>query len=158
MAQAILFAGGGIKRGQVIGATDKRAAYPTTEPYGVEDVICSIFHQLGIDTTKTYYTPLGRPVPIVNGVGGLADTVIDYTAGAPKRRGSRPIEGGTGFVLREYTPTALLEAVARAFAVFADRRSWQALQVAGMRRDFSWDRSAQEYVKIYERALAGAGG
>ena len=75
MAQAILFAGGGIKRGQVIGATDKRAAYPTTEPYGVEDVICSIFHQLGIDTTKTYYTPLGRPVPIVNGgrvIPGLA--------------------------------------------------------------------------------------
>jgi starch synthase len=92
-------------------------------------------------------------VPIVNGVGGLADTVIDYTPGTPTRS-----EGGTGFVLREYTPPALLEAVARAFAVFADPSRWQGLQAAGMRRDFSWDRSAQEYVKIYERALAGAGG
>lgn len=67
MAQTILWAGGGVKPGQVIGETDNRCAYPTTEPYGVEDVICTIFHQLGIDTTKTYYTPLGRPVPIVNG-------------------------------------------------------------------------------------------
>jgi starch synthase len=102
-------------------------------------------------------------VPIVNGVGGLADTVIDYTPARPTRSGEGPAtpkrsEGGTGFVLRDYTPAALLEAVARAFAVFADTRRWQRLQAAGMSRDFSWDRSAQEYVKIYERALAGAGG
>jgi uncharacterized protein (DUF1501 family) len=67
MAQSIIWAGGGVKPGQVIGATDERAAYPTTEPYGVEDVLVTLFRQLGIDTTKTYYTPLGRPVPIVNG-------------------------------------------------------------------------------------------
>jgi hypothetical protein len=67
MAQTILWAGGGVKKGQIIGATDDRAAYPTTEPYGVEDVLCTIHRQLGIDATKTYYTPLGRPVPIVNG-------------------------------------------------------------------------------------------
>jgi hypothetical protein len=66
-AQTILWAGGGVKQGQVIGATDDRAAYPTTEPYGVEDVLCTLHRQLGIDVTKTYYTPLGRPVPIVNG-------------------------------------------------------------------------------------------
>ncbi len=67
MTQTVLFAGGGVKPGQVIGATDKRCAYPTTDPYGVEDIICTLFHQLGVDTTKTYYTPLGRPVPICNG-------------------------------------------------------------------------------------------
>lgn len=67
MAQSIIWAGGGVKPGQVIGATDERAAYPTTEPFTVEDVLCTLFRQLGIDTTKTYYTPLGRPVPIVNG-------------------------------------------------------------------------------------------
>ena len=67
MTQSVLWAGGGVKAGQVIGATDDRCAYPTTEPYGVGDVICTIFHQLGIDTTKTYHTPLGRPVPIVDG-------------------------------------------------------------------------------------------
>lgn len=67
MTQTVLFAGGGVKPGQVIGATDKRCAYPTTDPYGVEDIICTLFHQMGVDTTKTYYTPLGRPVPICNG-------------------------------------------------------------------------------------------
>ena len=38
--------------------------------------------------------------------------------------------------------------------LFGDRRQWRALQTAGMRQDHSWDRSAREYVKIYERALS----
>jgi starch synthase len=87
-------------------------------------------------------------VPVVHAVGGLADTVRDY---APRR--AKP----TGFVFHEYSPAALLESLARALAVFTDARKWRALQVAGMQHDFSWDRSAQEYVKIYERAVARAG-
>lgn len=75
MTQTILWAGGGVKPGNVIGATDKRCAYPTTEPFGVEDVICTVFRLMGIDTSKTYYTPLGRPVPIVNGGKFITDLV-----------------------------------------------------------------------------------
>jgi len=67
MAQSVLLAGGGIKRGVVVGATDKQAAYPTTDPVSVPDLLRTLFHQIGIDTTKTYLTPLGRPVPIVDG-------------------------------------------------------------------------------------------
>jgi uncharacterized protein (DUF1501 family) len=67
MAQSILFAGGGVKQGQVIGATDKKASAPTADPVSVEDVLRTVFQQMGVDTTKTYYTPLGRPVPIVDG-------------------------------------------------------------------------------------------
>ena len=67
MAQSILFAGGGVKPGQVIGATDKKASAPTADPVSIEDVLFTIFGQLGIDTRKTYHTPLGRPVPIVDG-------------------------------------------------------------------------------------------
>ena len=67
MAQSVLFAGGGIKPGQVVGATDKQGAAPTTEPVSVEDVLHTVFHLMGIDPAKMYYTPLGRPVPIVNG-------------------------------------------------------------------------------------------
>ncbi len=67
MAQSVLLAGGGIKPGQVVGATDKHAAAPVTEPVGIEDLHRTIFRQLGIDSTKIYYTPLGRPVPLVNG-------------------------------------------------------------------------------------------
>jgi starch synthase len=86
-------------------------------------------------------------VPVVHAVGGLADTVRDY---APRR--AKP----TGFVFHEYAPAALLEALARALALFTDARKWRALQLAGMQQDFSWDRSAQEYVKIYERAIMKA--
>lgn len=87
-------------------------------------------------------------VPVVRAVGGLADTVRDST---PRSRTA------TGFAFREYTGGALLEALRRAIAAFAQPRRWRALQLAGMRQDHSWDRSAREYVKIYERVI-GAGG
>lgn len=67
MAQTIIIAGGGTKPGQVIGATDKHAAAPTTEPIGVNDLLFTISKLMGIDPTKTYLGPLGRPVPIVDG-------------------------------------------------------------------------------------------
>jgi starch synthase len=88
-------------------------------------------------------------VPVVRAVGGLADTVTDY---APDRPDS------TGFVFRDYTPAALLFALERALSLFGDHRRWKALQLAGMGKDHSWDRSAREYVTIYGRARhAGRG-
>jgi starch synthase len=86
-------------------------------------------------------------IPIVRAVGGLADTVADY---APGRRNA------TGIVFEEYAPDALLGALNRALTLFGDRAKWRALQRAGMKLDYSWDRSAQEYVKIYDRAIAQA--
>ena len=86
-------------------------------------------------------------VPIVHDVGGLADTVRDYS---PRSTAS------TGFVFREYTGEALLDALGRAVGLYQNRPRWRALQLAGMRQDNSWDRSAQEYVKIYERAIEKA--
>ena len=74
----------------------------------------------------------------------LDDTVRDY---APGRADS------TGFVFHEYTGEALLAALRRALDLFGDPGRWRALQIAGMRQDNSWDRSAREYVKIYERAI-----
>ena len=88
-------------------------------------------------------------VPVVHGVGGLADTVRDYLPG--NRR-------STGFVFREYTASALMAALERALAVFRNQTAWKALQATGMRVDNSWDRSAREYVKMYERALSRAPG
>jgi hypothetical protein len=75
MAQSILFAGGGVRPGQVLGATDKQAAYPTGDPVGVPDLLRTLFHQLGVDTSKVYYTPQGRPVPIVDGGQVIKDLV-----------------------------------------------------------------------------------
>jgi uncharacterized protein (DUF1501 family) len=67
MAQSILWSGGGVRAGQVIGATDRRASAPTTEPVSVEDVLHTMLRQMGVDPTRVYHTPLGRPVPIVDG-------------------------------------------------------------------------------------------
>jgi starch synthase len=83
-------------------------------------------------------------VPVVRATGGLEDTVTDYN----EATGS-----GTGFKFKEYTAAALLGALERARTAFANPRLWKKLQLAGMRQDFSWDRSAREYVKLYERAL-----
>ncbi|MEQ1908397.1 MAG: glycogen synthase GlgA [Vicinamibacterales bacterium] len=83
-------------------------------------------------------------VPIVRRVGGLADTVTDYQPDTPE---------STGFVFTDYSPWALLNTIRRALTLFQDAGAWKALQVAGMRLDHSWDRSAREYVKIYERAI-----
>jgi len=85
-------------------------------------------------------------VPIVRRIGGLADTVTDVTTSRAKR-------SATGFVFEDYTPEALLEAVTRALAAFHDHGLWIELMQTGMRQDFSWDRSAREYVKVYERLL-----
>jgi len=46
----------------------------------------------------------------------------------------------------------------RAIATYRTPRKWAALQRAGMVQDFSWDRSAKEYVKIYDRAIKMARG
>ncbi len=86
-------------------------------------------------------------VPIVRAVGGLADTVREIA-----RDGLPP----NGFVFHDYRPEALLEAIRRALNTFADRERWRALQQAGMAEDHSWDRSAAEYVKIYDRVLSGS--
>jgi starch synthase len=80
-------------------------------------------------------------VPVVRAVGGLADTVTP----------------DNGFLFERYTPDALLDALRRALDACANRDRWRALQLAGMRADYSWDRSAREYVKIYERVVTRAG-
>ena len=84
-------------------------------------------------------------VPVVRATGGLFDTVheVDEKAGR-----------GTGFTFTEYAPGALLRALGRALELFENRPAWRRIQRAGMREDFSWDASAREYVKVYERAVA----
>ena len=89
-------------------------------------------------------------VPIVRRVGGLADTVTDERAASlPGGAARRP----NGFVFEDYTPEALLATLRRALTVFRDQTRWRALQLAGMAEDHSWDRSAREYVKMYDRAV-----
>ena len=81
-------------------------------------------------------------VPVARAVGGLVDTVRPYN----------PKSGtGTGFLFSDYEPRALLDTLREALGVFPNKKRWTRLQKNGMRVDFSWDRSAGEYVKMYKR-------
>jgi uncharacterized protein (DUF1501 family) len=69
-AMFVLLAGGGMKGGQVIGASDAKGEAPA-DGHGMspDDVAASFYRSLGIDAAKEYRTPTGRPVAIVrNGV------------------------------------------------------------------------------------------
>ena len=82
-------------------------------------------------------------LPIARATGGLSDTIRD---------------GETGFLFTAYSSQGLVGAVERARDMFAaEPVSWEVLVGTGMREDFSWDRSAEEYLRLYERALAKSG-
>src|SRR3989442_14427069 len=81
--------------------------------------------------------------PIVRSTGGPADTVVDVTEHTSK---------GNGFVFREYTRAALLEAVQRAIRFHQSGRGWKSVVQRGMSADLSWKASARQYVALYEKA------
>lgn len=87
-------------------------------------------------------------VPIVRATGGLADTVTDAT------RETLAAGTATGFSFREYSPLALAETLSRACEAYAQPAVWAQLVDNGMKQDWSWDRSAREYVKLYRSLLA----
>jgi len=81
-------------------------------------------------------------VPIVRATGGLDDTIEPWDPRTGK---------GTGFKFTEYSGEALLLTIRQALQAFCDQNSWQTLMRNGMNKDFSWNASAKEYVRIYER-------
>ncbi|MDB5336073.1 MAG: hypothetical protein JWN70_1692 [Planctomycetaceae bacterium] len=56
-----LFAGGGLRMGQVVGATDARGERPQSRPYGPQNILATLYHVLGIDPTLTFPDHAGRP-------------------------------------------------------------------------------------------------
>jgi starch synthase len=82
-------------------------------------------------------------VPIVRATGGLDDTIEPWDARTSK---------GTGFKFTDYSGESLLLTIKEALRAFRDQTSWQALMRNGMNKDFSWNASAKEYVRVYEKA------
>jgi starch synthase len=85
-------------------------------------------------------------VPIVRATGGLDDTVDDVDA-SPR--------DGTGFKFAPYTAEALVAAVRRALAHYADPIRWRRIMREGMRRDHSWQHAARGYLDLYRKLRAG---
>jgi starch synthase len=82
-------------------------------------------------------------LPVVTRTGGLADTVVEV--GEPS---------GTGFLLAELSPQALVAALTRARELLQNPARLDAVRREGMGRDFSWDRSARAYEELYRSLLA----
>jgi starch synthase len=78
-------------------------------------------------------------VPIVRKTGGLADTVKD---------------GHTGFVFKTYSKNVFLRAIKAAIEVYRNnKKKWHQLQINGMKKDFSWKKSARKYMWLYRKAI-----
>jgi starch synthase len=83
-------------------------------------------------------------VPLVRATGGLADTV---------RERRKP----NGFLFTDFSAQALHKTLQRALNLYYKKpKQWLKLQENGMKEDFSWKKSAKEYVKIYEKVLQKA--
>jgi starch synthase len=89
-------------------------------------------------------------IPVVRKTGGLADTVTDAT---PSNLASGK---ATGFVFEAASSHSLLTTLRLALHLYKDRPLWEGILRTAMTADFSWDRSAREYVRLYELAISKA--
>jgi hypothetical protein len=64
---SVVLAGGGVRGGQVYGASDKVAAFPTSNPVSPQDLLATLYHCLGLDPHAIIHDQQGRPYPLVEG-------------------------------------------------------------------------------------------
>ena len=72
---ATMLAGGGITRGNIYGSTDATASEPEENPVRIEDLMMTVYHQLGINADKELMAPGGRPIEIVDGGTVIKDII-----------------------------------------------------------------------------------
>ena len=65
--QSVFFAGGGIRGGNVVGASDAMGAYPSRDPQRPENLAATMFHALGIPATAAWHDDVNRPNHIYHG-------------------------------------------------------------------------------------------
>jgi starch synthase len=83
-------------------------------------------------------------VPVGRAVGGLKDTILDYNGSI----------AGTGFLFDQASSAALSAALRHTFQVYPNQAAWQDMQRRGMSQDFSWNRSAHQYLDLYRDIIS----
>ena len=83
-------------------------------------------------------------VPIVRETGGLRDSITDSGDGQ-----------GNGFTFKTYNAHDMLGAIRRSLDAYWDKDNWDVLVERAMNSDFSWGKSANEYIKMYKEVLKG---
>ncbi len=77
-------------------------------------------------------------IPVVRETGGLKDSIQDSGDGE-----------GNGFTFQSYDSGDMFDAVTRALEGYRNREGWEILMRRAMACDFSWGRSANEYIRLY---------
>lgn len=109
-------------------------------------LVPSRFEPCGL--TQLYGLRYGA-LPLVHGVGGLADTVTDCT---PETLADG---SASGFVFHEFSAEGLRDALRRAFTLARRPPQWAAVQRHAMQLRFDWQDAAQAYLALYQRLLTG---
>jgi starch synthase len=106
-------------------------------------IMPSLFEPCGLN--QLYSLKYGT-LPIVRATGGLDDSVQQY---------DQATGSGTGFKFWDPTPAAIYYTVGWAVSTYYDRRDHMKNMIrAAMTQDYSWEKSAQQYVELYQQALA----
>ena len=107
-------------------------------------LIPSLYEPCGL--TQMYAMKYGT-LPIGRAVGGLNDTIVSFD----------PETGqGNGFKFTEYESPVFLAVIHQALELFENQPVWKKIMENAMQADFSWDRSAQAYVNLYQELLEKA--
>jgi starch synthase len=109
-------------------------------------VMPSRFEPCGLN--QMYSQRYGTP-PLVHATGGLLDSVVDCTPATLKDHTA------TGFLFEPLDAPTMLRNCRRAADVYGEQRSWRQLQKNGMRRDFSWEARARQYLGLYRMLPVG---
>lgn len=105
-------------------------------------IMPSIYEPCGLN--QIYSLKYGT-IPIVRATGGLDDTVEQYN----EKTGE-----GTGFKFWDASPSSIYYTTGWAVSTWYDRRSHiDKMRQAAMLKDFSWKKSAMEYIRMYEKAI-----
>jgi starch synthase len=91
------------------------------------------------------YSQRYATIPIVRATGGLDDSVVDAAESLPL---------ATGIKFNEFTADALVESMLKALGIYASPELLRHYRINGLKADFSWERTGEQYLRIYELALS----
>ncbi|MBN2102761.1 glycogen synthase GlgA [bacterium] len=101
----------------------------------------SLFEPCGL--TQLYALKYGT-VPVVFETGGLADTIKPFNGGSSE---------GNGYLFQKPISKALLKAIKQSLTHYRDAKIWRRVIRNGMKVDFSWEKSAEEYINLYQLCI-----
>jgi hypothetical protein len=69
-------AGAGVKKGNIVGSSDRQGAFVRTRPVDPKDILRTVYHLLGVDADRTIPDRQSRPIPLVNG-GQIVPEILE---------------------------------------------------------------------------------